>query len=915
MKSSDIRTSFLGFFEERGHRIVPSAPVIPHGDPTLLFTNAGMNQFKDVFLGTGRREYTRAADTQKCIRVSGKHNDLEEVGRDTYHHTFFEMLGNWSFGDYYKKEAIAWAWELLTEVWGLDKTRLYATVFDADDEAAGFWASETDIDRSHIQRFGKKDNFWEMGDTGPCGPCSEIHIDLTADRSGGPLVNQGDPRVMEIWNLVFIQNNRTREGTLDPLPATHVDTGMGFERVSAVLQGRSSNYDTDVFSPIIEFIANTTCRAYEAEGDKVAMRVIADHIRMLSFAIADGAIPGNDGRGYVLRRILRRAARFGRNLGMHEPFIYKTTRPVVDSMGTVFPELLQKEEHIQRVIKGEEESFNATLDRGLEIFSSVLDRVSGATVFPGDEAFQLYDTFGFPLDLTQMMAQERGLTVDTGAFEALMEEQRRRAREAGKMEAADIAAVVTKLDAVEDSTFVGYTRTDTPAHVQSVIDGKFVSLDRTPFYVEAGGQVDDVGVIRGNGVVAEVVGSFKVDKKIVHEVRIIEGDPSALEHAEVEAIVDSTRRRNIQRNHSATHLVHEALRRVLGDHLHQHGSLVAPDRLRFDFNHFERISRDQIRKIEDIVNEKIAQRIPVLALNDPADWLSIDEAKRRYPNVKMFFGDKYGDRVRIVEIDPRFSVELCGGTHVDNSADLQLFKIISESSIASGIRRIEAVTGDGLQTYIDEQQRQLDGMDRRLEGLQREKERLEQELGVPSTPLSLPATPQITVLHPTPAVFRALDDSLEARRAAVEESSRTIHELEKRASRNRVLGASSALDAAIGEARDIDGVKIVSTLVDAPSLEELKSLGDTLRAKLGSGVGVLGTTLDGKAALVCVVTDDVIEQRGLQAGRIVGALARLVGGGGGGKPHLATAGGKDPDRLSDALGQTGFVVAAMMKKK
>ncbi|HEX9006152.1 MAG TPA: alanine--tRNA ligase, partial [Bacteroidota bacterium] len=445
MKSRDIRAGFLRFFAERGHRIVPSAPVIPHGDPTLMFTNAGMNQFKDVFLGTGTRDYVRAADTQKCIRASGKHNDLDDVGRDTYHHTFFEMLGNWSFGDYYKREAIGWAWELLTGLWGLDKARLYATVYETDDEAAGLWKTATDIEPAHILRFGKKDNFWEMGDTGPCGPCSEIHIDLTDDGSGARLVNQGDPRVMEIWNLVFIQNNRTKEGTLEPLPARHVDTGMGFERITAVLQGKRSNYDTDIFTPILERIEQVTGRPYAGDADQVAMRVIADHIRMLTFAIADGAIPGNDGRGHVLRRILRRAARFGRTLEMHEPFLYRITGAVVESMGDVFPEIRENQPHIEQIIRGEEESFNTTLDRGLEIFASVLERMGHSTVFPGEDAFMLYDTYGFPIDLIELLARERGLTVDNATYNELLEEQKGRARAASKMEAEEVAGILNKL--------------------------------------------------------------------------------------------------------------------------------------------------------------------------------------------------------------------------------------------------------------------------------------------------------------------------------------------------------------------------------------------------------------------------------------------------------------------------------------
>ncbi len=914
MTSSEIRSAFLRFFETRGHKIVSSAPVIPHGDPTLLFTNAGMNQFKDVFLGTGTREYARAADTQKCIRVSGKHNDLEEVGRDTYHHTFFEMLGNWSFGDYYKKEAIGWAWELLTGEWGLEKSRLYATVFETDQEAADIWRTQTDIDPAHIQRFGKKDNFWEMGDTGPCGPCSEIHIDLTPDRSGGALVNRGDPRVMEIWNLVFIQNNRTKDGTLEALPAKHVDTGMGFERISAVLQGKSSNYDTDVFTPIIERIAKITGRPYVQEPDQIAMRVIADHIRMLSFAIADGAIPGNDGRGYVLRRILRRAARFGRNLGMHEPFIFKAAAAVADAMGTVFPELVEKQGHIERVIKGEEESFNATLDRGLEIFSSVLDRVAKDKVFPGADAFKLYDTYGFPLDLTQMMAQERGISVDVNAFDVLMGEQRKRARDSGKMEAADVATILTKLDDLGDTRFVGYTETESNAHVQALIDDRYVSLDRTPFYVESGGQVDDTGFIRAKGAVAEVVDSFKLDKRIVHEIVMVEGSPAMLRSADVEAAVDRSRRMNIQRNHSATHLVHEALRRVLGTHLHQHGSLVAPDRLRFDFNHFERISPDQLRAIEEIVNEKIAAGIPVNALNDPADWLSIDEAKRRYPNVKMFFGDKYGDRVRIVEIDPNFSVELCGGTHVTNTADLGLFKIVSESSVASGIRRIEAVTGDGLKSHIAAQRRKLDTMDEELDRLLVQSVALEKDLGLkPSVPQPRPVSVRSDDDPYTVRTLREIESELHRREQKLDEAAHRVRELEKQASLSRVQGASTGIEKAIAEASVADGFKIVSMIVAVPSMDELKGMGDALRSKLSSGVGVLGAELDGKAAFVCVVTDDLIKLRGLQAGKIVGALAKLVGGGGGGKPHLATAGGKDAHRLAEALRHTESIVRSAVK--
>jgi alanyl-tRNA synthetase len=912
MKSSEIRQSFLDFFAGKKHTIVRSAPVIPHGDPTLLFTNAGMNQFKDVFLGTGTREYVRAADTQKCIRVSGKHNDLEEVGRDTYHHTFFEMLGNWSFGDYYKREAIAWAWELLTGVWGLEKRRLWATVYETDGEAESLWKKVTDIDPSHVLRFGKKDNFWEMGETGPCGPCSEIHIDLTADLSGGPLVNAGDPRVMEIWNLVFIQNNRNDRGELEELPARHVDTGMGFERVTAVLQGKRSNYDTDIFLPIIDAIAKTTGRAYEGEASQVAMRVIADHIRMLTFAIADGAIPGNDGRGYVLRRILRRAARFGRNLGMHDPFIYRIAAAVVASMGPAFPEIIERQAHIEKVIRGEEESFNQTLDRGLEIFESVVERIGHSRVFPGEDAFKLYDTFGFPIDLTELMAEERGLKVDLGAFSTLMEGQRTRARESAKTDAIRIASEVTAVvGEFHDSRFVGYDDIETDAIVDRVVHGRFVSLDRSPFYVESGGQVDDTGLIEGENFVAEVIDSYRQDKKIIHEIRLLRGDLSGAAGTAVHARVDRVRRMNIERNHSATHLVHEALRQVLGSHLHQQGSLVAPDRLRFDFNHFERISPEQLADIEALVNAKIAERITVSALNDPNDWMTIDEAKQRYPNVKMFFGDKYGERVRIVEIDPKFSVELCGGTHVLNTWDIGLFKIISESSIASGVRRIEAVTGEGLQHFIQEQVRKIGSLDAQLSKLVEEKGALEKQLGRKSAAGGVRPSPgRIPVFqgHPTLQHLQTLEGLLREREQWIGELSDVKAAYARDLSRQRVREEASSLDGILAKALDVLGTKVVSARVGSVTLDELKSLGDSLREKIGSGVGVLGSVIDGKVALVCVVTDDLIQARGLKAGSIVGAVAKMVGGGGGGKPHLATAGGKEAGKLDEALEKVPEVI-------
>lgn len=945
MTSNELRSSFLKFFEERGHTIVPSMPVIPYADETLLFTNAGMNQFKDVFLGVGKREYVRAANSQKCIRVSGKHNDLEEVGGDTYHHTFFEMLGNWSFGDYYKKEAIEWAWELLTRVWGVDKKRLYVTVFESDDESEEYWKKVTDIQRSHIFRFGKKDNFWEMGDTGPCGPCSEIHIDLTPDFSGGKLVNAGDPRVMEIWNLVFIQYDRDASGNLTVLPAKHIDTGMGLERLAAVLQGKKSNYDTDVFSPIIQKISDLTGKQYDGKiisdysmqigGLKsypdivganpqsqidIAMRVIADHVRMLSFSIADGGIPSNEGRGYVMRRILRRAARFGRTLGMHEPFIYKIVDAVVKSMGKQYIEIEEKQSLIERVIKGEEESFNVALERGLEIFDSVIKRIGHSKTFPGEEAFKLYDTYGFPLDLTELMARERGLVVDVGMFTALMEEQRERARKSASRISQQKNWGIEpnfkkRLEGVE-SHFVGYNVDEYEGLIYD-IGPNFVLMNYTPFYPESGGQVGDTGTIEAADFLFTVENTKRDGPLIVHY-----GRPHRLYEFEevrgkkVRAVIDKQRRRNIERNHTATHIVHEALRMVLGEHLHQQGSLVAPDYLRFDFNHFEKITSEQINAIENIVNEKIAEGIEVYALNDPKDWLTIEEAKKRYPKLKMFFGEKYEDKVRVVEIKD-FTWELCGGTHVKNTRDIQLFKIISESSIASGIRRIEAVTGNGLRKYLQQQIQKINELDEHLSKLIEEKEILEKELGqykkvelMKRPSLGIITLPQQITMNDVIAT----KDAQRLREEAIEEVTKATLNLRKELNKYRVSDVSGYLDKIVQEGILFNGFKVISARVDVSGAEELKNLGDYLRGKLSSGVGVLGAVVNDKVALVCVVTDDLIKEKKLQAGKIVGELAKYVDGGGGGRPHLATAGGKSVSKLDEALQQIVVVLRTMLSK-
>ncbi|HEX2869188.1 MAG TPA: alanine--tRNA ligase [Ignavibacteriales bacterium] len=864
MTSAETRQQFLDFFKSKGHRIVPSAPVVPFDDPTLLFTNAGMNQFKDVFLGVGTREYKRAADTQKCIRVSGKHNDLEEVGHDTYHHTFFEMLGNWSFGDYYKKEAIKWAWELLTEVWKLPKERLWATVYKTDDEALEIWKTETDINPSHILPFGEKDNFWEMGETGPCGPCSEIHINLSDDYENPKYVNAGVPECIEIWNLVFIQYNRNSDGELQDLPAKHVDTGMGFERICAVLQKKGSNYDTDVFAPIINKIAKMSGVKYDTEENKIPMRVIADHVRTLSFAIADGAVPGNDGRGYVLRRILRRAARYGRKLGLNKPFIFQLVPVLSEHMSAVFPELKQKQSHIEKIIKAEEESFNTTLDRGIELFEKIAEKVtsSGGNVISGEDLFMLYDTYGFPVDLTNVMAKERNLSIDEDRFNILMEEQRARARESTKDKFASVSAVINdvesfEIDEQEKPLFVGYENLYVDAKIighRREGNSELIILDRTPFYVESGGQISDVGWIEfpDQKKKFEVDNISKVYNIIVHALDAREIDFPIEKGMRVRAVVDQDRRWDIMRNHSATHLLHAALRRVLGEHVRQAGSYVGPDRLRFDFAHYAKMSEEEIKKVEAIVNEQIRRNIRHL----PHRAIPFEEAKKM--GALMFFGDKYGDRVNVVEFEGA-SMEFCGGTHVNNTAEIGLFKIVNETSIASGIRRIEAVTGKGVEEFINEQEENLKKEEEKITQLIEEKKKLEKELA------------EVT--------FKAK------------------------------LGK---LDSVLNSPVDVDGIRLFKGRVEASNMDELKGFGDELREKMRDAVGVLISEMDGKVGIVCVVSDGLIRDKKLAAGKIVGELAKLVGGGGGGRPHLATAGGKDVTKIDEALKQTNDIIKKML---
>ncbi|MCX8010705.1 MAG: alanine--tRNA ligase [Ignavibacteria bacterium] len=847
MTSKEIRNQFFEFFRNKEHRIVPSSSVVPYDDPTLLFTNAGMNQFKDVFLGTGSRDYKRAANTQKCIRVSGKHNDLEEVGFDTYHHTFFEMLGNWSFGDYYKKEAIQWAWELLTEIWKLPKERLYATVFKTDDEAFNCWKTVTDINPNHILRFGEKDNFWEMGETGPCGPCSEIHINLSENFEDESLVNSGSPDCIEIWNLVFIQYNRTKSGELELLREKHVDTGMGFERLCAVLQGKKSNYDTDIFQPLINKIEKISGKSYynsaQSQQDlanQVAMRVIADHIRTLTFAIADGAVPSNEGRGYVLRRILRRASRFARKLELHEPILYKLVPTLVDIMGDIFPEIKAHQNQVEEIIKAEENSFGETLDRGLEIFDSIVKKVKKENLktISGADAFKLYDTYGFPLDLTELMAREIGLSIDKERFDELMDEQRDRSRESGKsIEAPSLMKLITSEKHISETEFTGYDELSSQAKVISKIDD-FLILDRTPFYGEAGGQVGDTGEIIKDDKIFHVVDTQRDGNIFVHK---IEGDVLLDVDDNVLAKVHRNRRRAIMRNHSATHLLHTSLRKILGQHVKQAGSLVDPTKLRFDFSHYKKVSAEELRAIEELINEKIRESLQMIHHRD----IPFEEAKKM--GALMFFGEKYGDKVNVVQFGD-FTMEFCGGTHVSNSSEIGLFKIVSESSISSGIRRIEAVTGEGVQKFIDAQLQTIEQLTSKYEKLLEEKRNIEKEI-----------------------------------------------------SRLKLVENFSKIESFIANKKEMNGFSVVSGIVTVDDIDQLKSLGDILREKIKSGVGVLASTFDNKVTFVCVVTDDLIKEKKLNAGKIVGELAKLVGGGGGGRPHLATAGGKEISKLDFAL--------------
>ena len=857
MNSKDIRNSFIKFFERKEHKFIRSSPVVPHDDPTLLFTNAGMNQFKPIFLGQKAADSQRVTNSQKCIRVSGKHNDLEEVGVDTFHHTFFEMLGNWSFGDYYKKEAIQWSWELFTKEWKLDKGRLWVTVYEEDDEAFTLWNDSTDILPERIVRSGKKDNFWEMGETGPCGPCSEIHyyVGDAPDEQNSSGVNTSD-EYWELWNLVFIQNNRNSNGTLEELPAKHVDTGAGLERIATVMQGKKSNYDTDLFLPLIKAIQEIANSSYEK--NPIPHRVIADHIRMLCFSIADGALPANEGRGYVLRRILRRAARFGRSLGVQEPFLYQLVSVLGDIMGDIFPEVNEKQKHIEKVINAEEISFNQTLDRGLHHFEKIISGIDSG-VIDGADAFKLYDTYGFPLDLTELLAREKNLSVDIDGFDESMRKQKERAKKSARFIHNPETIEWVDITGGDDSIFLGYDSLESESQVRRyAIDNNqiLILLDRTPFYAESGGQIADKGTIIGNNLNLTVCDVKKDNDSFIH---ICEGfieEPIK----KVVCKVDKAYRIPIRNNHTATHLLHKALRSVLGDHVNQAGSLVHADYLRFDLTHFEKITDEEIARVESIVNSQINLNIEL-----EVSVKSFDEAKK--DGAEALFGEKYGDQVRVVQVGD-FSMELCGGTHVERTGDIGFFKIIEEASLASGVRRIVALTGhkalDLMQVHT--------GI---LNSIQ-------------------------NILNIPPALMPERIGSI------IKDKKELEKKLKQRSNQ------SPEIDFFEGS-ESIEGKTIIVSQVKTTDFDELKNLGDKLYNKLSSGIGVLFSKGEEKPSAVIVVSKD-LNQKQILAGSIAKDVGSLIGGGGGGKPHLATAGGKDNDLVNNAILKTKKLLIKTLKE-
>ena len=853
MKSNELRRTFLDYFRERGHEVVPSSPLVPGNDPTLLFTNSGMVQFKDVFLGAERRAYSRATTAQRCVRAGGKHNDLENVGYTARHHTFFEMLGNFSFGDYFKRDAIRYCWELLTGVLGLPPEKLWVTVYESDDEAARIWFDDVGIDPARFTRCGEKDNFWAMGDTGPCGPCSEVFYDHGPEVPGGPpgSPDEDGDRYVELWNLVFMQFNRDASGAMEPLPKPSVDTGMGLERAAAVLQGVHSNYETDLFRTLIDAAAEITGAG---DPEDKSLRVVADHVRSCAFLVTDGVVPSNEGRGYVLRRIVRRAIRHGHRLGVGDPFFWRMVAALDAEMGDAYPELRRRRERVERVLRQEEEQFARTLDQGMRVLEDAIDGLEGG-VIPGETVFRLYDTYGFPVDLTADVARERSLGVDLEEFERAMEGQRARARASSRFKADGEAAI----DVGGASTFTGYDRLDGKAAIVALLrDGReverldpeeegWVVLDETPFYAESGGQVGDRGRLVAGGIGFEITDTQRHGGAIVH-VGVVTGGALSV-GAVVEAHVDAEARRATARNHSATHLLHAALRAVLGEHVQQKGSLVAPDRLRFDFSHYEPVTREEIRRIESLVSSWILG-------NDEActEIMPLDEAKRS--GAVALFGERYDDPVRVLSFGG-YSVELCGGTHVRRSGDVGLFKIVSEGGIAAGVRRIVALTGEEALAWVHS---------------------MEDRIGRIAGSMKADAETVVDRVEAMLARSRALERDLERLKARV---------------------AASRGDDLAAQAVDVDGLKVLAAKIDGADPKALRETVDRLKSRLGSAAVVLATIKAEKVALVAGVTNDYTDR--IEAGMLANHVARQVGGRGGGRPELAQAGGNDPSRVDQAI--------------
>lgn len=862
IEAKEIRDSFKSFFESKGHQIVPSAPMVIKDDPTLMFTNAGMNQFKDIILGNHPAKYKRVADSQKCLRVSGKHNDLEEVGHDTYHHTMFEMLGNWSFGDYFKQEAINWAWEYLVDVLKLNPELLYATVFEGskddglerDNEAASFW--EKHLPADHIINGNKHDNFWEMGDTGPCGPCSEIHIDLRPEEerakvSGRDLVNHDHPQVIEIWNLVFMQFNRKADGSLEELPAKVIDTGMGFERLCMALQGKTSNYDTDVFQPIIKEIAGMARTEYgKNKQNDIAMRVIADHIRTITFSITDGQLPSNAKAGYVIRRILRRAVRYGYTfLGQKQAFMYKLLPVLIENMGEAYPELKVQQVLIEKVIKEEEEAFLRTLETGIRLLDKSMEEIkaAGKKEISGVDAFTLYDTFGFPLDLTELILRENGLSVNTQEFDIEMQKQKARARNAAAVETGDW---ITVNDG--ETKFVGYDYTEYETSILRYRQIKQknqtlyqIVLSETPFYAESGGQVGDTGVIVSEFETIDVIDTKKENNLPIHITKVL---PKNLE-APMMACVDVDKRNASAANHSCTHLLDAALREVLGTHVEQKGSLVTPESLRFDFSHFQKVTDEQIRQVEHLVNSKIRENIPL------TEHRNIPIADAKELGAIALFGEKYGDEVRVIQFGD--SIEFCGGTHVSATGKIGMFKILSESSVAAGVRRIEAITGEKVEEMMD--------------------------------------TVQDT-LNSIKSLFNNAPDLKNAIHKYIEENAG----LKKQVEEFMKEKAASIKAKLISNIQEINGVKVIKAVLPLPA-DVVKDIVFQLRGEIKENLFVAIGSKDNNKPLITIMISDDLVQSGKNAGKIVREAAKLIQGGGGGQPHFATAGGKNVDGLSAAV--------------